>query len=123
MLVESVHHIAIIVGDLTRARDFYESCFELSPIPRANEGMSKNPGAWYKVGAGAHALELHLQTRSSDTPKSDQHFALLCTNVEKICVRVVEKGGRVEEAKLIPGFSKRCFVHDLDGNRIELLAK
>lgn len=116
-LVESIHHVAVIVSDVNSATAFYQKVFGLPQIERLTARTSANGGAWFKVGA----LELHLQERWDESARSEQHFALLTKHFDEIVARVSAAGGRVEDAKLINGMRKRGFVYDLDGNRIELL--
>ncbi|MGZ3710343.1 MAG: VOC family protein [Bdellovibrionota bacterium] len=117
MLVNGIHHVAVIVKDVDHAKEFYSQVFGFTPIKRLTESLSKNRGAWFQVGQ----LELHLQERTSPIEKTEQHFALATTHLDEIVRRVQRHGGRIQEAKLTEGFSKRCFVYDLDDNRIELL--
>ncbi|MGZ3682568.1 MAG: VOC family protein [Bdellovibrionota bacterium] len=116
---EFFHHVAVVVRDVPAAAEFYRRVFEFPDRKRLTAAVSSHGGAWFQVGP----LELHLQERKGDTPKSDQHFALLTERFDEIVARVREHGGRFEEAKLIEGIAKRCFVYDLDGNKIELLQK
>jgi catechol 2,3-dioxygenase-like lactoylglutathione lyase family enzyme len=119
-MVIGLHHVAVIVQNVEKALAFYRGVFELPDRDRLTARVSSHRGAWFQMGA----LELHLQERAAgETPKSEQHFALLTDKFDEILVRVRELGGRVEEAKLIEGVTKRCFVYDLDQNRIELLQK
>jgi len=119
MLIEDLHHIAVIVANVEKSAAFYERVFELSKIERLTAKISHNRGAWYKIGA----KELHLQEREGEIKKTEQHFALISSDFDLVWQRVKEYGGRVEEGKLIEGFRKRGFVYDIDGNRIELLER
>ena len=117
-MILGLHHVAVIVRDVDAALKFYRSVFELPDRERLTARVSSHRGAWFQLGP----LELHLQERAGlDTPKTEQHFALLTDRFDEIQRRVREFGGRVEEARLIEGVSKRCFVYDVDDNRIELL--
>lgn len=118
-LVKSIHHVAVVVADVDKAAEFYRKVFEFPDRVRLTAKVSANRGAWFQVGE----LELHLQERVGETPKTEQHFALMTEHFEEIQKRAVNHGGRVEEAKLIEGIKKRCFVRDIDGNRIELLSR
>lgn len=114
-----IHHVAVIVEDVPRSKKFYESVFGFPQIERLTARVSSHQGAWFKVGS----LELHLQERKGATEKTEQHFALLTDDFDEIVRRTKEYGGAVEEAKLVEGMSKRCFLYDLDHNRIELLQR
>lgn len=119
MLVEGIHHVALTVQDLEKSREFYAQAFGLAPIERLTARVSKNRGAWFRVGP----LELHLQERKEAAEKTEQHLALLSTDLDELVKRVEKFGGRSEDAQLIEGFKKRRFVYDLDQNRIELLER
>lgn len=118
-MVMGIHHVAVIVADVDRATEFYRKVFELPDRRRLTAAVSAHRGAWFQVGP----LELHLQERKGETPKTEQHFAFMTDKFDEICARVRECGGRIEEGKLIEGVTKRCFLFDLDNNRIELLQK
>ncbi len=118
-MVIGIHHVAVVVADVAAAADFYRKVFEFQDRRRLTAAVSAHGGVWFQVGS----LELHLQERKGATPKCDQHFALMTDKFEEICSRVIECGGRIEEGKLIEGVSKRCFLIDLDNNRIELLQR
>ena len=115
----SLHHIAVIVADVPRAKNFYKTVFGLEEIERLTAATSTNQGAWFRLGE----MELHLQGRIGNTAKTEQHFALLTDQFDDIVALAMKNGGRTEAAKLINGVSKRCFLYDLDGNRVELLQK
>jgi catechol 2,3-dioxygenase-like lactoylglutathione lyase family enzyme len=118
-LASSIHHVAVIVADVEKATAFYRAVFEFPDRERLTARVSSNRGAWFQVGS----MELHLQERPGETPKSEQHFALMTEHFEEIQKRALANGGGVEEAKLIEGIKKRCFIRDIDGNRIELLSR
>lgn len=118
-VVIGLHHVAVIVSDVDKSIEFYRKVFEFPDRKRLTAAVSAHRGAWFQLGQ----LELHLQERKGETEKTEQHFALLTNQFEEICRRVREFGGKVEDGKLIEGVSKRCFLYDLDENRIELLQK
>lgn len=116
---EILHHIAITVSDVEASANFYQKAFGFKSIPRLSESHSKNPGAWLQIGN----FELHLQGRASAPERTEQHFALITNQLNEICESVPRYGGKVEPARLLDGFSARCFIYDLDKNKIELLQK
>ena len=118
-LLESLHHVAVTVKDVEKAKHFYTKVFELKEMERLTRRVSQHRGAWFHLGS----LELHLQERTESYQKTEQHFAVLTHHFEEIQKRVLQAGGRIEEAKLIEGIAKRCFLYDLDENRIELLQR
>jgi catechol 2,3-dioxygenase-like lactoylglutathione lyase family enzyme len=114
-----IHHVALVVENLENSIEFFDKVFALPKINRLTAQVSSHRGAWYQIGS----LELHLQERKERLAKTDQHFALMTDQFDEICASILRHGGRIEEAKLITGVSKRCFLYDLDNNRIELLQK
>ena len=115
----AVHHIAIEVTNVSRTREFLMAIFGLQEIPRLTEGQSSYGGAWFRLGN----LDLHLQERPRGGEKSGQHFALLVDNFDDVIRKAPAFGGKVEEAKKLEGYSKRCFLRDPDNNRIEVLQR
>jgi catechol 2,3-dioxygenase-like lactoylglutathione lyase family enzyme len=113
------HHIAIEVTNVNRSREFWASVLGLQEIPRLTEGQSKYDGAWFRLGN----LDLHLQERPAGGEKNGQHFALEVDNFDEVVGEAPAFGGKVEEAKMLSGFSKRCFLRDPDNNRIEILQR
>jgi predicted enzyme related to lactoylglutathione lyase len=118
-LLSSLHHVAIVVKDVKRAETFYENVFGLETTERVNPGANLRRGKWYLIGN----VQLHLQEREAGAPKSDQHFAVVTNNLGEIVRRVKQAGGTIVESSTMEGFSQRCFVFDIDGNRIEVLEK
>src|SRR6218665_2221915 len=115
----AVHHIAIEVTNVSRTREFLMAIFGLQEIPRLTEGQSSYGGAWFRLGN----LDLHLQERPRGGEKSGQHFALVVDNFDDVIRKAPAFGGKVEEAKKLEGYSKRCFLRDPDNNRIEVLQR
>jgi catechol 2,3-dioxygenase-like lactoylglutathione lyase family enzyme len=118
-MTPAVHHIAIEVTNVNRSREFLAAVFGLREIPRLTEGRSNHGGAWFRLGN----LDLHLQERPKGSEKNGQHFALEVSNFDEVVSKAPAFGGKVEEAKRLEGFSKRCFLRDPDNNRIEVLQK
>lgn len=118
-MVESVHHIAVVVSDVEKSRRFYQEAFELPEIPRDAAPGSSAQGAWLNLGG----LQLHLQWRENAPEKSDQHFAIVVNDFAATAQRAAALGGKVKDASSLSGYGRRCFVYDLDKNRIEVLEK
>jgi glyoxylase I family protein len=74
--IEMLHHVAVAVSDLERARAFYSELLGLKEIARPNFSF---PGAWYAIGD----RQLHLIVASDPTFRAgkgvnsqDTHWAL-----------------------------------------------
>lgn len=118
MMKAQLSHIAITCSNLTACQAFWEKVFEAELIDRPVTGVSPT-GAWYKLGD----IELHLQYRTRPKVKTDQHFALIVEDTNEIADRARRMGRQVEESELLPGFCKRYFLYDPEGNRVEILQR
>lgn len=114
-----IHHIAVVVKDLEKNKAFYQEVFSFPEIARETNGAVRPKGAWLQMGD----VELHLQFREEESPKSDQHFAVTVKDLAAVCERANKMGAKVVESSPLTGFQKRAFVYDFDGNRIEVLQK
>lgn len=116
-------HAGLTVRDLEQARRFYGELLGLREIHRPDLGF---PGAWY--GVGEH--QLHLMVPPPDRPAGnpDPHFvgrvAHLAFGVpgwEAVVARLRAAGVPVRDAAPAPGYPRRVFVRDPDGNVLELV--
>jgi catechol 2,3-dioxygenase-like lactoylglutathione lyase family enzyme len=108
-------HCSILVTDLEKARSFYAGVLGLREIakPKTFDFVV----IWFDLGEG-QTLHL-LQKPRPDTP-SPRHFALTVRDASAAREHIRDHGIAVEETVLIP-HCDRFFVHDPDGNRIELI--
>jgi catechol 2,3-dioxygenase-like lactoylglutathione lyase family enzyme len=129
---ECLHHVAISVSDLARAKQFYGGVLGLEEIPRPNFPFD---GAWYRVGT----QEVHLIVSRDPTFRAgkgvtleDIHFALRVRSYRAALRHLESKGCR--ETKDEPGRSMRVnpssvtgypqiHVLDPDRNVIEINAE
>jgi catechol 2,3-dioxygenase-like lactoylglutathione lyase family enzyme len=124
MTVNNVHHVAIGVADLDRARHFYAGVLGLEETPRPPFDFA---GAWFRVGS----QQIHLIVRpSSETPA--QHGEL-DTRREHIALRVGSYRQTFDHLRAL-GIAcvarphnktpwPQIYVADPDGNVIELNAE
>jgi catechol 2,3-dioxygenase-like lactoylglutathione lyase family enzyme len=110
---ETLHHIAISVSDLARARQFYGEVLGLEEIPRPNFPFD---GAWYRVGR----QEVHLIVSRDPTFRSgkgvtleDGHFALRVTSYRAALAHLEAKGFRATTDE--PGRSMRANPSSVTG--------
>src|SRR5207237_413314 len=99
-----VNHIALEVGDIDQALDFYRKIFDFTL-------RAKRPGnAFIELG------DQFINLMESPTPHEDRrrHFGLVVDDRSSVRARVEEAGGR-----LLPG----AFLDFLDpwGNRVEVV--
>ncbi len=130
--VETLHHVAISVSDLARARQFYGDVLGLEEIPRPNFPFD---GAWYRVGN----REVHLIVSREPTFRTgkgvtleDIHFALRVKSYRAALAHLESKGCRQTTDE--PGRSMRVnpasvtgypqiHILDPDRNVIEINAE
>jgi catechol 2,3-dioxygenase-like lactoylglutathione lyase family enzyme len=74
--IETIHHVALAVSDLARAKAFYGTLLGMKEIPRPNFPFD---GAWYSTGS----RDLHLIVSNDPTFRNgkgvnmqDGHFAI-----------------------------------------------
>lgn len=92
--LETLHHVAISVSDLARAKEFYSNVLGLEEIPRPAFPFD---GAWYHVGN----QEVHLIVSRDPTFRSgkgvtleDGHFALRAKSFREALAHLESKGCR-----------------------------
>ena len=118
-MIQGIHHTAVIVTDVARARQFYGGVLGLQEIPRPAFGFD---GVWYRVGEGQ---ELHLIVYpdaravrgTSAIDARDGHFALRVLSYRESLAVLRAHGVPRRELPDNP-----TYVADPDGNIIELNA-
>jgi len=78
MKYSSVHHVALPVTDLERARRFYSEVLGLTEMPRPPFDF---PGAWYELEPGGQQVHLivypnHTLREGKGLETRDVHFAM-----------------------------------------------
>lgn len=121
MTVESIHHVAIGVTDLTRARHFYTAVLGLEEIPRPAFDFD---GAWFRVGE----QQIHLIVRrgtetrreNSDVHTRDDHVALRVRSYRDTLEHLRSLGVPFEERPYNRTPWPQIYIVDPDGHTIEL---
>lgn len=109
-----IDHVAIIVTDLERARQFYAGVLGLTEVPRPES--FDFVGAWFQIGPTC----LHLLGNPRADASGPRHFCLWVNDLRS-AARGLESADIAVQWKTdhkIAGID-RFFVHDPDGNRIE----
>jgi catechol 2,3-dioxygenase-like lactoylglutathione lyase family enzyme len=117
MSITAFLHAAILVTDLELASHFYGQILGLTPIERD----LKFPGIWYQVGA----VQLHLIVQPEvvddqiDTEKwgRNRHLAFAVEDLETVKTTLTTAGYSWQSSA---SGRPALFVHDPDGNTIEL---
>lgn len=110
----SLHHVSVRVRDVEASRAFYERLLGVSAIERPDLGF---PGEWYGVGGSEIHLIQHEKTGPEGIDPTDPHFALEIEDLAAVRRELDEAG--VPYLALGDGL---LWVHDPDGNTIELRA-
>jgi catechol 2,3-dioxygenase-like lactoylglutathione lyase family enzyme len=111
--LETLHHVAISVSNLARAKEFYGGVLGLEEIPRPGFPFD---GAWYRVGS----REVHLIVSRDPTFRTgkgvtleDGHFALRAKSFPAALAHLESKGCRADGDE--PGRSMRVNTASVTG--------
>ncbi|MSU80635.1 MAG: bleomycin resistance protein [Gemmataceae bacterium] len=112
--ITQIDHVSVLITDVERSRRFYRDLLGLTEIakPRTFSFVA----LWFELGN----QQLHLLKKPEPDTRSPRHFALRVADVMAARTYMEECGVGVEETTLIPGCD-RFFIHDPDGNRIEVI--
>ena len=108
--------LAMPPGREDDARAFYAGVCGMTELPKPAE-LAKRGGAWFASGA----LQLHLGVEADFRASAKAHPALRCSDLDGLAVRMRAAGYEVREDDGLPG-TRRAFVNDPFGNRLELIA-
>jgi catechol 2,3-dioxygenase-like lactoylglutathione lyase family enzyme len=112
--ITQIHHVSILITDVTRSRRFYGGILGLREIakPRTFDFVV----VWYDLGN----QHLHLLLKDRPDSISPRHFALRVDDAGAARAYLRENGIATQETTPIPG-ADRFFIADPDGNRIEVI--
>lgn len=112
--ISQLDHVSVIITDVERSRHFYRDLLGLREIakPRTFDFIA----LWFDLGN----MHVHLLLKNQADSISARHFALRVTDAQAARACLQARGLKINETTLIPG-SDRFFVHDPDGNRIEII--
>jgi glyoxylase I family protein len=121
MTINALIHAGLIVADLARAKQFYESVLGLTPFPGRPD--LPYPGEWYDLGNGQqlHLMQLSNPDAGSSRPEHggrDRHIALAVAGMAAL-------KNRLDAAGVIYTASKSgraaLFCRDPDANTLEFV--
>jgi catechol 2,3-dioxygenase-like lactoylglutathione lyase family enzyme len=98
------------------ARAFYVAACGMTELPKPAE-LAKRGGAWFASGG----VQLHLGVEPGFRASAKAHPALRCADLDALVARLRAAGHDVRDDADLPG-TRRAFVADPFGNRIELIA-
>ena len=121
MTVETLHHAAVTVTDIERARRFYAEVLGLREIPRPPFDFE---GAWYAVGDRQLHLIVHPPSRTrrgtAAIDPRDGHLAFRVSDYEQTLAHLKARGVAVVEHPENRTPWAQIYITDPDGNVIEL---
>jgi catechol 2,3-dioxygenase-like lactoylglutathione lyase family enzyme len=119
MAIIGLDHVQLAMpkGGEDQARAFYCGVLEL-PERQKPPQLAARGGCWFE----ADAVKIHLGVEQDFRPSAKAHPGLLVADLDGLLVRCRESGFRATEPELIEG-SRRAFVQDPFGNRIELMER
>src|SRR5262245_52420992 len=112
--ISQIDHCSIIITDVERSRRFYKDLLGLKEIakPRTFDFVV----VWFDLGN----QHLHLLLKDKADTLSPRHFALRVADAAAAREHFRAHGVAAQETTPIPG-ADRFFIHDPDGNRIEII--
>ena len=112
--ISQLDHVSIIITDTERSRHFYRDLLGLKEIakPRTFDFIA----LWFDLGN----MHVHLLLKEQADSISARHFALRVADAQAARACLQARGLKINETTVIPG-SDRFFIHDPDGNRIEII--
>ena len=124
MLFERMHHVAIIVSDYQRAREFY---VEKLGFPVIRENFRADRGDWkLDLKFGDSELEIFAIPGAPPRPSYPEaqglrHLAFQVEDVEAAVRELARRGIRCEPVRLDTFTGRKMtFFHDPDGLPLEL---
>jgi catechol 2,3-dioxygenase-like lactoylglutathione lyase family enzyme len=112
--IEKIDHCSVLITDVERSRRFYRDVLGLKEIakPRTFDFVV----LWFDLGN----QHIHLLLKDQPDAISPRHFALRVVDAVAARAHFRACGVRTDETTPIPG-ADRFFIHDPDGNRIEII--
>ena len=117
--IESVNHVAHVVGDLDASRAFYREVLGFRPIKRPDFGF---PGAWlYNYGVQIHLIAIGpFASRDEQISIRADHVAFHVLDTDVVERLLQEHGIEYKRNYVADVGVTQLFFHDPDGNHIEL---
>ena len=128
MKLAAIHHVAIIVSDYEKARDFYVNKLGFAVV---RENFRKERNDWkldLRVGDGVNVIELEIFAEPNPPKRVSRpeacglrHLAFCVESVEQTVKELTEVGIECEPIRVDDFTGKKMtFFHDPDGLPLEL---
>ena len=119
MAIIGLDHVQVAMpqGGEDRARAFYGEVLGLPERPKPPE-LAACGGCWFETDS----VKIHLGAEQDFRPSAKAHPGLLVSDLDGLLTRCRDRGFRATEPELIEA-TRRAFVHDPFGNRIELMER
>ncbi|HEY0384134.1 MAG TPA: VOC family protein [Candidatus Elarobacter sp.] len=108
--------LAMPPGREDDARAFYAGTCGMTELPKPAE-LAKRGGVWFASGG----VQVHLGVEQEFHASAKAHPALRCADLDALLARLRAAGYDTTVDDDLPG-TRRAFVRDPFGNRIELIA-
>jgi len=117
--VTGIDHVQVAAprGCEEDARAFYGALLGLEEIPKP-EPLRARGGVWFRAGA----QELHVGVEEPFAPARKAHPGLVASDLAALRGRLADAGHEVQDDEALPG-TRRFYVHDPFGNRLEILER
>jgi catechol 2,3-dioxygenase-like lactoylglutathione lyase family enzyme len=115
--IKRIDHIQLAapLGSEDQARRFYQDILLLKEIEKPEE-LKKNGGAWFSNGQ----VNIHIGIEDIFVPAKKAHPAFEVNQIEEFATYLEDKGIAIKVDYKLPG-TKRFYLHDPFGNRLEFL--
>lgn len=119
MAIIGLDHVQLAMpqGGEDRARAFYCGVLQLPERPKPAD-LAARGGCWFE----SESVKIHLGVEQDFRPSAKAHPGLLVGDLDEVLARCRESGFHSTQPELIEA-TRRAFVRDPFGNRIELLER
>lgn len=124
-MYEALHHVAVVVSDLERAKRFYGEVLGLEELP--DRPAFPFPGAWYAIGGNQLHLIVHSGAKTvrgtTAIDSRDGHFAVRVRDAADVRAKLEAAGWEYDDRPQSVTGWHQLFVTDPDGNIVEFNSK
>src|SRR5262249_24637403 len=114
LAISQIDHVSVLITDVDRSRRVYRDLLGLKEIPKPR--TFDFVALWFDLGN----MHVHLLLKDKPDTIGPRHFALRVSDAGAAREYFRQNGVGLHETTPIPG-ADRFFIHDPDGNRIEII--